>query len=113
MANDVLSLLGCLSASAGRNKTVRLLYHLAHFYAWYLASTTACSIVQKHTAISLSLIKILSNVIFSQHCITRRQTIRDLCDMIVSSAAVGSIILNGGPVSLLGAFSCTLNICSQ
>ncbi|RSM04278.1 hypothetical protein CEP52_006921 [Fusarium oligoseptatum] len=64
MANDTLSLLGCLSAPAGRDKTVRLLRHLAHFYSWYLvrsngspSSTAACSLAQKHTAISLKVLR--------------------------------------------------------
>ena len=52
MANDVLSLLGCLSASAGRSKTVRLLYHLAHFYAWYLAAPMAAQPPLQHAALS-------------------------------------------------------------
>lgn len=64
MANDTLSLLGCLSAPAGRDKTVRLLHHLAHFYSWYLVRsngsqsfTAACSLAQKHTAISLKVLR--------------------------------------------------------
>ncbi|RSL56747.1 hypothetical protein CEP54_008624 [Fusarium duplospermum] len=64
MANNTLSLLGCLSAPARHDKTVRLLHHLAHFYSWYLvrsngspSSTAACSLAQKHTAISLKVLR--------------------------------------------------------
>ncbi|RMJ19354.1 hypothetical protein CDV36_000983 [Fusarium kuroshium] len=221
MANDTLSLLGCLSAPAGRDKTVRLLHHLAHFYSWYLvrsngspSSTAACTLAQKHTAISLKVLRFGSfvfplkaavdtasnakgmapilryatigkhlgiagylaldmatlldladirkwdkaattqreafrfwaiSVLFSiveqlytlrrlslikidkgegegavevkrisrQRSIAKRQLVCDLCDIIVSNAAMGSITLNGGLVGLLGAFSCALNIYGQ
>ncbi|KAM6525756.1 Peroxisomal membrane protein PMP27 [Fusarium falciforme] len=64
MANNALSLLGCLSAPAGCDKAVRFLHHLAHFYAWYLArsdgspaSAKACNIVQSQTTISLKVFR--------------------------------------------------------
>ncbi|KAI8669898.1 hypothetical protein NCS56_00793300 [Fusarium sp. Ph1] len=45
-----------------------------------------------------------------QRSIAKRQLVSDLCDIIVSNAAVGPINLNGGFVGLLGAFGCALNI---